>query len=105
MQTAATYPPRIVAWASVWLLALLYTLSFIDRQILVLLVDPIRADLGLSDTQVSLLTGLAFGAIYALAGWPLGRLADQFDRKWVIGAGVAAWGVMTCLCGAARSFP
>jgi MFS family permease len=105
MMQTAPYPPRFVAWASVWLLALLYTLSFIDRQILVLLVDPIRADLGLSDTQVSLLTGLAFGAIYALAGWPLGRLADQVDRKWVIGAGVAAWGVMTCLCGAARSFP
>lgn len=105
MQAPASYPPRAVAWASVWLLALLYTLSFIDRQILVLLVDPIRADLGLSDTQVSLLTGLAFGAVYALAGWPLGRLADQVNRKWVIGVGVAAWGVMTCLCGAARSFP
>lgn len=105
MKTSVPYPPRTVAWASVWLLAVLYTLSFIDRQILVLLVDPIRADLGLSDTQVSLLTGLAFGAIYAVAGWPLGRLADQVNRKWVIGAGVAAWGAMTCLCGAARSFP
>lgn len=101
----APYPPRAVAWASVWLLSLLYTLSFIDRQILVLLVDPIRADLGLSDTEVSLLTGLAFGGAYALAGWPLGRIADQVNRKWVIGAGVATWGAMTCLCGTARSFP
>lgn len=101
----ALYPPRTVAWASIWLLSLLYTLSFIDRQILVLLVDPIRADLGLSDTQVSLLTGFAFGGVYAIAGWPLGRIADQVNRKWVIGAGVAVWGAMTFLCGAARSFP
>ncbi len=69
--------------------------SFIDRQILSLLVEPIKADLQLSDTGVSLLLGLAFVAIYAIAGPPLGWLIDRARRWRVVGAGVLAWSLFT----------
>ena len=83
---------------------LAYTNSFIDRQILSLLVEPIRNDLGISDTQISLLAGLAFSVFYTVMGIPLARLADQSNRKVIITAGVASWSVMTALCGAAQNF-
>ena len=68
---------------------LAYTNSFIDRQILTLLVEPIRADLGVTDLQISLLAGLAFTLFYTLMGIPLARLADQSHRRNIIVAGVA----------------
>ena len=79
-------------------------LSFIDRQILSLLVEPMKRDLGLTDVQVSLLQGLAFASIYCVAGLPLGRAADQFNRRNIILWGVASWSVMTSLCGVVRSY-
>ena len=81
-----------------------YVLSFIDRQILSLLVEPMKRDLALSDVQVSLLQGLAFASIYCLAGLPLGRAADQFNRRNIIVCGVAIWSVMTSFCGVARTY-
>jgi MFS family permease len=78
--------------------------SFIDRQILVLLIEPVKHDLQISDTQVSLLTGLAFAVLYAIMGVPMGRAADRWSRKLVIMAGVTVWSVMTIGCGFARSF-
>lgn len=83
---------------------LAYTNSFIDRQILSLLVEPIRNDLGISDTQISLLAGLAFSIFYTLMGVPLARLADQSHRRNIITVGIASWSVMTALCGAAQNF-
>ena len=79
-------------------------LSYTDRQILSLLVDPIRADLGISDTQIGLLQGVAFALIYSFAGLPLGRLADVVQRRWVIVAGVGLWSAGTLMCGYAGSF-
>ena len=84
IQLSAQYPSGKVAWTTVAVLALTYMFSFMDRQILVLLIDPIKADLQITDTQVSLLTGMAFAIVYALAGIPMGRLADQWVRKYVI---------------------
>ena len=78
-------------WKSIWLLFVLfvaYTLSFIDRQILTLLVDPIKNDLGLSDFDISLLHGFAFAIFFSLAGLPLGRLADHQSRRIIIGIGI-----------------
>nr|XP_061799989.1 MFS-type efflux pump MSMEG_3705-like [Nerophis lumbriciformis] len=83
---------------------LAYTNSFIDRQILSLLVEPIREDLNISDTQISLLAGLAFSVFYTVMGIPLARLADQSHRRNIITAGIAGWSVMTALCGAAQNF-
>src|SRR4030095_15823820 len=76
------------AWYVVAVLLLAYTLSFIDRIVLSLLVGPIRADLGISDTQMSLLMGFAFAVFYSVLGIPLGWFADRHARRGAILAGV-----------------
>lgn len=81
-----------------------YVFSFIDRQILSLLVEPMKQDLAISDVQVSLLQGMAFALFYTLMGIPIARLADGSNRRWLITAGIALWSLMTCLCGVAKSF-
>jgi len=98
------YPSPAVAWYTVAVLSVIYMFSFIDRQILVLLIEPVKHDLQISDTQVSLLTGAAFAVLYAIMGVPMGRAADRWTRKGVIAVGVAIWSVMTIGCGFARSF-
>ena len=98
------YPPPRRAWFALVVLTIVYVISFIDRQAISLLIDPIQRDLGLSDMQLGLLQGMAFATVYAIAGLPLGRAADQFNRRNIIIAGVAFWSVMTGLCGMARSF-
>ena len=103
--TDASAPPDLrYAWFVVFILMLCYTLSFIDRQILALLVGPIRADLQISDTQMGLLGGLAFSLFYTLMGLPMGRLADRHSRRNIIAVGVAFWSVATALCAAARGY-
>jgi MFS family permease len=91
-------------WYVVVVLTLAYVVSFLDRQILALMVEPIKRDLGLTDTHMSLLMGLAFGIFYTLMGVPLGRLADRRSRRGLIAAGVAVWCMMTAACGLARNF-
>jgi len=98
------YPQLGVANYALVLLFLAYVLSFDDRQILALLVGPIRAQFGISDFQYSLLQGAAFALLYTVAGLPLGRLADKYSRKWVIAASVCFWSLATCTCGTAKSF-
>ena len=78
--------------------------SLLDRQILSLLLIPVRADLGISNTQVSLLQGFAFAAVYAFAGLPIGYAADRFNRRNIIIAGIMFWSLMTALCAFADSF-
>ena len=79
-------------------------LSYTDRQVLSLLVDPIRADLGISDTQISLLLGTAFAVVYGVAGVPLGWLADRTSRRNLIFGGVIVWTLGTLACGLSQSF-
>ncbi|MEO8224294.1 MAG: MFS transporter [Gammaproteobacteria bacterium] len=98
------YPNPRYGWYVVGILTFAYLLSFLDRQILALLVQPIRRDLNISDFQVSLLGNLAFGIFYTLLGLPLGRAADRFSRRGIIAAGVATWCLMTASCGLARNF-
>lgn len=98
------FPNQIYAWYVVIILMLAYTVSFIDRQILSLLVDPIRSDLKISDTEMSLLQGLSFAVFYTLMGLPLGRLADQRSRRGIITLGVLFWSVMTAACGFAKDY-
>lgn len=78
--------------------------SYVDRQILSLLVVPIQTDLGLSDTAVSLLLGMAFALSYALLGVPFGYLVDRRRRWSIVSAGVAFWSMMTAACGLAGNF-
>lgn len=92
------------AWYALAVLTLGYTLSFIDRQILVLLVKPIRESLHISDLQFSALHGLAFALFYTTLGLPIGRLVDGHRRTAIIAGGVALWSAMTVLCGLARNF-
>jgi MFS family permease len=92
------------AWYSLIVLTACYTLSFIDRQILGLLVAPIKKDFGVSDTQIGLLTGLAFSLFYTFLGLPLGRIADTRSRRNLIGVSVFLWSLFTGCCSLARSF-
>ena len=92
-------------WYVVFLLTIASTLSFIDRQILNVMIGPIKRDLGgLSDTEISLIIGLAFSAVYSLTTLPLARIADRYSRRNVIAAGIFSWSAMTALAGMANSF-
>ena len=86
------------AWYAVFVLTLANISSFIDRQILSLLVKPIKHDLHLSDTQMSLLMGLSFALFYTLFGMVIGRLADRNSRRNIIIAGISVWSLMTTMC-------
>ena len=97
-------PGRGYAWYVVAALTTCYTLSFIDRQILSLLVQPIKADLKASDTQVGLLGGFAFSVFYTFLGLPLGRLVDRYNRRNIIAVGVMFWSLMTAACALSRGF-
>jgi len=98
------WPSRRASW--LWLAVLLcaYSSSYIDRQILSLMVDPIKADLNISDSQFSLLHGLSFAMLYCVLGFPVGDLVDRVKRGRLIAGGVIVWSVMTALCGTANSF-
>lgn len=95
---------KTVAYTTVGLFTLIYILSFVDRQIVAVLGTQIRDALELSNFQIGLLYGPAFSFIYALAGIPMGHLADQISRKAMICTGLMIWSVMTVLSGFAASF-
>jgi len=98
------YPSRPYAWSVVGILVATAILSYTDRQVLSLVVDPVRQDLGIGDTQVSLLLGTSFAVIYGIAGVPLGWLADRVSRRNLILAGLLVWSLATFACGFARGF-
>ena len=81
-----------------------YTLNFIDRQILVILQESIKGELGLSDTQLGLLTGLSFALFYVSLGIPIARFADRSNRKNIVSASLAIWSLMTAISGFAQNF-
>lgn len=86
------------------MLLMAYVLSFLDRQVPSLLVEPMKRDLALDDTQISLLRGLAFAVCNGIGGLPLGRLVDTRRGFSIVSAGIAFWSVMTALCGLAGRF-
>jgi MFS family permease len=96
--------PRSFPTGVMLLLMLIYTLNFFDRQILTILVEPIKADLGLSDGQIGAISGLAFALLYSVAGFPLARLADRTNRVYLIAGSLAVWSGFTILCGSTRNF-
>src|SRR5688500_6504228 len=91
-------------WLQILVLAIVGLFAVLDRQILVLLIEPVKRDLQISDTQVGLLIGGAFVIFYSLMALPLSRLADRWSRRGVIMAGVLIWGLMTCASGFATGF-
>lgn len=98
------WPKPVYAWYVVGVLLAAYTLSFIDRMILSLLVGPVKSSLHISDTEFSLLAGLAFALFYTILGFPLGWVADRYNRRNLIVGGVTVWSAMTACCGFAGSY-
>ena len=86
------------------ILVVVYTFNFIDRQILSILLEPIKQDLGLSDTQLGLLTGFAFALFYATLGIPIARYADKGNRRNLIAVSLTIWSAMTAVSGLAQNF-
>lgn len=97
-------PSDAYGYYVVGVLMVAYMFSFIDRTLLSLVIDPIRADLGLSETQISLLVGFAFAAFYTLLGLPFGRWVDTRGRRNLIAIGIALWSIATVFCGLANNF-
>ena len=87
------------------LMFVIYAVNYLDRQLLSILMEPIRKELHLSDTQLGFLSGLAFAIFYATLGIPIARLADRFSRRNILAISLALWSVMTAFSGLARSFP
>jgi len=103
---ASSGPPQSLryAWYVVGVLTLVYVFSFIDRQIFSVLVGPLRQYLHISDTKVSLLMGFSFALFYMCFGIPIGRLADQYSRRWLIAMGLLLWSGFTAGCGLASTY-
>jgi MFS family permease len=101
---AHAQPVSPYAWYVVAMLMLLYINSFLDRVIISLVVEPLKADLGISDTGVSLLQGLAFALFYSTLGVPFGRLADRHSRRNIMSLGAGFWAMMATACGLAQSY-
>jgi len=103
-ESADPFPRRSLAWYALIVLTVCYTFSYIDRQILAFLVEPLKAEFGVSDTTIGFLSGFAFAIFYSTFGMPMGRLADRYSRRNIILIGLVVWSAMTTLSGAARNF-
>lgn len=101
---SAAYPSAARSHLLLTLLLLAYILSFIDRYILAILVGPIRAEFEISDFQFSILHGWAFTMFYIVLGLPIAWLADRYNRRNIVSAGVFLWSLMTAACGLANQF-
>ena len=101
---SAAWPHRARAYYALLILTLALMVATIDRGVLSVLVEHIKRDLHVSDTQFSVLSGFAFVFFYAFLGLPIARLADRHSRRLIIGLGIAFWSVMTALGGIAQSY-
>ncbi|WP_323809633.1 MFS transporter [Sphingobium baderi] len=102
--TGGTLSPARQKYA-IGVLLLMYVFAYMDRNVLALMVDPIKESLQISDVQFSLVHGVAFGAFYAVFGLPMGYIVDRFSKRWVLFWGISIWSAATLACGLARSFP
>ena len=100
---SVSFSPAYLRYA-LGVLCVVYVVNFVDRQVLAILLQSIKEDLGLTDLQLGLLSGTAFGLFYATLGIPIARLADRFSRKGVIAICMTLWSGMTALCGTAAGF-
>jgi MFS family permease len=97
------YSPRY-RWYVLFLLWVSYIFNFIDRQLMTILLEPIKEEFGVSDTAMGILAGFAFAVFYATLGVPVARLADRWSRKNVLSIAMLVWSAMTALCGMAATF-
>ena len=92
-------------WYVVGVLTLASTFSIIDRQILNVMIGPVKRDLGgISDFQVSLIMGFAFTFMYSVLSYPAGWLSDRYNRRNLMAAGIAAWSLLTMVCGLVNQY-
>lgn len=98
------YPPASKGWILVIALTVAYVFSYADRKIIELLIEPIKADLNLSDEQIGWILGPAFSIVYATSGLFIGWLVDRVRRTWLVGIGIAFWSIATALSGVAQNF-
>ena len=98
------YPSRRVGYSAVAVMTLAQVFAFIDRQIPAMLVEPIKQDFNLNDSQIALLGGAAFSIFYAIMALPIGYAVDRYKRVNVLGTGIFVWSLMTTLAGLANSF-
>lgn len=89
---------------ALWVLLIIYTLNFLDRQVVNILAEPIKQELGLADWQLGMMTGLAFAVFYTVLGIPIARIAERKNRPMIIATSVAVWSGFTVLCGFAQNF-
>ncbi|MEM9570574.1 MAG: MFS transporter [Pseudomonadota bacterium] len=101
---AKPYPPASKGWILVIALTVAYVFSYADRKIIELLIEPIKADLNLSDEQIGLILGPAFSIVYATSGLFIGWLVDRVRRTWLVSIGVAFWSLATAFSGVAQNF-
>lgn len=92
-------------WYVVFVMAGCHFVSFLDRIVITLVIQPLKADLGMSDTEIGLVTGLGFAVLFAAFGLPMGRLADFMNRRLLIIGGVLFWSAATAMCGLTNSVP
>lgn len=100
-------PSNPVTWRTHYallVLASIYVFNYIDRQLMAILIEPVKLEFGISDTGIGLLSGVTFAVFYTVFGFPLGRLSDRIGRKPVIAFSCMAWSLMTMLCGMAGNF-
>ena len=102
--SASNYPPRRAGYSAVVVMTLAQVFAFIDRQIPAMLVEPIKQDFNLNDSQIALLGGAAFSIFYAIMALPIGYAVDRYKRVNVLGTGIFVWSLMTTLAGLANSF-
>ena len=102
--SASNYPPRRAGYSAVVVMTLAQVFAFIDRQIPAMLVEPIKQDFSLNDSQIALLGGAAFSIFYAIMALPIGYAVDRYKRVNVLGTGIFVWSLMTTLAGLANSF-
>ena len=98
------YPKKKYGYSAVAIMTLAQVFAFIDRQIPSMLVEPIKQDFNLSDSQIALLGGAAFSIFYAVMALPIGYAVDRYNRTKVLGTGIFLWSLMTALAGLANSF-
>jgi len=104
MANSASFPRPAYGWYCLGVICFAYLFGFMDRIIVGLLTPAIQADLGLTDSQMGIIQGLAFAVFYVLFGLPIGLMADRTNRKWLLTAGTAVWSLFTAAAGFARGF-
>jgi MFS family permease len=103
-QPAEAWPPALQAWWALFVFGVTLAVGFLDRGVISLMIQPIKHDLSLGDTQISLIMGFAFIAFYLILGLPLARWIDGGNRRLILGLCITVWSVATALCGTARNF-